>query len=102
MFFKKKGFQKIFSDDKDLQIFFSGDFHLRKTNKGLRKAYCEVSGAFQQNFNGSKHSAVLEPRTGAILEDLRPRLRPRTSKCVLEDSISVTYVWYTLLTFFFG
>ena len=44
---------------KGLQKFFSGDLHLRKTKKDLRK----VSGVFQQNFNGSKNSAVLEPRT---------------------------------------
>ena len=38
------------------------------SNCGKQKRYLqifhEVSGAFQQNFNGSKNSAVLEPRTG--------------------------------------
>ena len=40
-----------------------------------------------QNFKDSKNTAVLEPRTGNFrgLE----ALRPRTSKCVLEDSTSV-------------
>ena len=41
---------------------------------------------FQQNFNGSKNSAILEPRTGQFrgLEASKPRPKPRTSKCVLE------------------
>ena len=38
------------------------------SNCGKQKRYLqtfrEVSGVFQQNFNGSKNSAVLEPRTG--------------------------------------
>ena len=38
------------------------------SNKGKEKRYLqifrEVSGVFQQNFNCSKNSAVLEPRTG--------------------------------------
>ena len=38
------------------------------TNCGKQKRYLqifrEVSSVFQQNFNGSKNSAVLEPRTG--------------------------------------
>ena len=40
-----------------------------------------------QNFKNSKNTAVLEPRTGQYrgLE----ASRPRTSKCVLEDSTSV-------------
>ena len=60
----KKGLQKFFSGEKGLQKFFSDNFHLRKTEKGLRKFFCEVSGAFQQNFNRLKYSALLEPRTG--------------------------------------
>ena len=51
---------------KGLQNFFSGDL---------------------QNFNNSKKSTVLEPRTGQLW---RSRPRPRTSKCVLEDSTSAS------------
>ena len=36
---------------------------LRKTKKRCSQIFREVSGVFQQNFNGSKNSAVLEPRT---------------------------------------
>ena len=68
---------------------------LLKTKRFLQ-IFREVSGVFQQNFNGSKNSAVLEPRTGqfsrtkgfeAKAKDLRLRgqglqnvsSRPRTS-----------------------
>ena len=36
---------------------------LRKTKKVFAN-FRDVSGVFQQNLNGSKNSAVLEPRTG--------------------------------------
>ena len=79
----KKGLQENFSGDlqmkqkKGLQNFFSGDLQKKRN---LRKEICQaiskgrkqnrssqifrdVSGVFQQNFNGSEISAVLEPRT---------------------------------------
>ena len=56
---------------------------LRKTKKVFAN-FREVSSAFQQNFNGSKNSAVLEPRTGNFRGPKASRPRPRTSKCVLE------------------
>ena len=52
--------------------------------KRCSQMFREVSGVFQRNFNCSKNSAVLEPRTGQF-----SRPRPRTSKGVLEDSTSV-------------
>ena len=44
-------------------VFFSGDL---KRGKQIRSSqiFLKVSGVFQQNFNSSKNSAVLEPRTG--------------------------------------
>ena len=76
------------------------------SNCGKQKRYLqifrEVSGVFQQNFNGSK--IVLSSSRGQAnfwgLEASRPR--PRTSKCVLEakdvleDSTSVKYGIFTL------
>ena len=64
--------------------------------------FCNVSGVFQQNCNCSKNSAVLEPRTGqfsrtwgfeakAKAKTWPSRPRPRTWKCVLEDSTSVKH-----------
>ena len=38
-----------------------------KENKKMLQIFREVSGVFQQNFYGSKNSAVLEPRTGQFL-----------------------------------
>ena len=50
---------QVFSKKKVLKIFFSGD--LQKKN-GLEKHF----SADLQNFNRSKNSAVLEPRTGQL------------------------------------
>ena len=77
----KKVFKKVFQANS------------KKNKKRLHKNF---SGA-PQNFNSSKNSAVLEPRTGQYfrgLEALRPRprtwpSRPRTSRRALEDSVSV-------------
>ena len=84
----KKGLQTIFSSEKGLQQFFFRRFLLEKNKKRSSQIFFEVSGAFQQNFNGSKNSAVLEPRTGqfsrtwgfeAKAKDFKmcPRGRPR-------------------------
>ena len=35
--------------------------------KGSSQIFREVSGVFQQDFNGTKNGAVLEPRTGQFL-----------------------------------
>ena len=73
---KKKVFKKIFQaiSKKVFKIFFQAKkvfkklffrrFPLEENKKRSSQIICEVSGAFQQNFNGSKNSAVLKPRTG--------------------------------------
>ena len=60
----KKGFKQNFQAIKVFKIFFSGDLHLRKPKKRSSQIFRAVSGVFQQTFNGSKNSVVLEPRTG--------------------------------------
>ena len=65
-FFKqsqKKGLQEFFSCKHGLQKFFFSRFPHEENKKRSSQIFCEVSGAFQQNFNGSINSAVLEPRT---------------------------------------
>ena len=59
---KKKGLQNFFLI-KGFKKFFFRRFPIEENKKGLRK-FSAVFGVFQQNFNGSKNSAVLEPRTG--------------------------------------
>ena len=67
---KKKRYTKNFSND--LQKKRSSKNSFRRTpkeenKKDPRKFFLKFSGVFQQNFNGSKNSAVLEPRTGQFL-----------------------------------
>ena len=85
---QKKRSSKLFLGEKGLQKFFSGDLYLRKPKKRSLQIFRKVSGVFQRNFNGSK--IVLSSSRGQGnfrgLEASRPR--PRTSKCVLEDSTS--------------
>ena len=63
----KKGLQKFFQAKKDLQKFFFTRPPLTGNKKRCSQIFREVSGVFQQNFNSSKNSAVLEPRTGQFL-----------------------------------
>ena len=50
-------------------------FFLAISNCGKQKRFLQIfrefSDVFQQDFNGTKNSAVLVPRTGPIFEDLR-------------------------------
>ena len=66
---KKKVFKQI------LQAISRGGKQKRSS-----QIFREVSGVFQQNFNGSKNSAVLEPRTGQFLRTggLEPKARGLT------------------------
>ena len=64
VFSKKKVFKNYFQAKKVFKTFFCRRFPLEESKKRSSQIFCEVSGAFQQNFNGSKNSAVLEPRTG--------------------------------------
>ena len=65
---------------------------LEENKKRSSQIFREVSGVFQQNFNGLKNHTLSSSRDQGNfrgLEALRPR--PRTSKCVLEDSTSGVY-----------
>ena len=66
------------SPKKSLQSFFSGDLKKRS------------SKIFLKILTIQKNSAVLEQRTGQFSRTWPSR--PRSSKCVLEDSTSVNYV----------
>ena len=94
----KKRSSKIFSGEKGLQKFSFSQFPLEENKKRSSQIFYEVCSAFQQNFNGSKNCAVLEPMTGqfsrtsgfeAKAKDFKicPRGRPR-GQDVLEDSTS--------------
>ena len=97
IFQKKKGFLKNFQaiSKKGLQKFFSGDFHLKKTKKGLRKFTARFLALSNKILTVQK--IVLSSSRGQGnfrgLEASRPK--PRTSKSVLEakdileDSTSV-------------
>ena len=85
---KKKGVKKYFSGDEGLQKVLFRRSLLEKPKKRSSQILCKVSGVFQRNFNGSK--IVLSSSRGQgnyrVLE--ASRLRPRTSKCVLEDVLN--------------
>ena len=48
---------------KGLQKYFFRRSPLEENRKRSSQSFREVSGVFQQNFNGSTNSAVLEPKT---------------------------------------
>ena len=60
----KKRSSKLCCGEKDLKKFFFRRSPIEKNKKRLSQIFRQVSGALQQNFNGSKNTAVLEPRTG--------------------------------------
>ena len=62
----KKSLQKFFSGEKRLKKFFFRRSPIEENKKRSLQIFREVSGVFQQNFNGSKNSAVLKPRTGQL------------------------------------
>ena len=64
---QKKVSKKFFLAKKVFKKFFSGDLYLRKPTKRSLQIFRKVSGVFQRIFNGSKNSAVFEPRTGQFL-----------------------------------
>ena len=61
----------VLQKERSSKIFFRRS-SLEENKKRSSQSFREVSGVFQQNFNGSTNSAVLEPKT-AIFEDLRLR-----------------------------
>ena len=77
---------QVFSKKKGLQKFFSGDLYSMKPKKKCSQIFRKVSGIFQRNFNGSK--IVLSSSRGQGNFRGPKASRPRTSKCVLEDSTS--------------
>ena len=82
----KKVFKIFFQAKKVFKKFLSGDLYLRKPKKRSLQIFRKVSGVFQRNFNGSK--IVLSSSQGQGNFRGLEASRPRTSKCVLEDSIS--------------
>ena len=60
----KKKVLKILAGEKGLQKNFFQAISTWRKQKKSSQIFREVSGVFQQNFNSSKNSAVLEPRTG--------------------------------------
>ena len=94
VFSKKKRSSKIFfrrSQRKDLQKIFFKRSLLEETKKKVFADFPQGFWRFPTKFQRFKNSAVLEPRTGQFsrLEASRPR--PRTLKCVLEDSTSANH-----------
>ena len=87
----KEGFEKFFSSNlkkkflqakKVFKNFFSGDFHLRKTKKGLRKFSARFLAL--SNKISTVQKIVLSSSGGqGDFRELEAS-RPRTSKCVLE------------------
>ena len=59
---KKKVFKIFFQAKKVFKNFFGAISRLRKTKKGLQ-IFREIFDVFQQNFNNSKNTAVLELRS---------------------------------------
>ena len=88
----KKNFEKKFLGDlkkKVFKNFFSGDLYLRRPKKRSLQIFRNVSGVFQRNFCGSKIALFSSRGQGNFRGLEASRLRPRTSKCVLEDFTSV-------------
>ena len=102
---KKKGFQKNFSSHlkkRSSKIFFRQkrsskvffrQFLLEENKKRSSQIFCEVSGAFQQNFNSSKNSAASSRGQvnfrGFEAKDFK--MCPRGQGRVLKDSTSANY-----------
>ena len=54
--------------------------------KRSSQIFCKVSGVFQQDFNGTKNSDILQPRTGQFRGIVSSRTCPMCPRgCVLED-----------------
>ena len=81
---QKKVFKKFFQAKKVFKNFFSNNFHLRKTKKGLRKFSVRFLALSNKISTAQKIVLSLSQGQGNFLglEALRPR--PRTSKSVLE------------------
>ena len=91
IFFRQsqKSLQNFFSCKKGLQKLFFRRSLLEETKKRSLQIFRKVSGVFQRNFNGSKIVLSSSRGQGIFrgLEASRPRPRPKTSKCILEDVV---------------
>ena len=85
---KKKVFKNFFQAEKVFKNFFSGDLYLRKPKIRSLQIFRKVLGVFQRNFNGSKIVLSSSRGQGNFRGHEASRPRPRTLKCVLEDSTS--------------
>ena len=82
---KKMVFKNFFQAKEVFKKFFSGDFHLRKTKKGLRKFSARFL-AFSNKISIVQNIVLSSSRgQGNFRGPKASRPRPRTSKCVLED-----------------
>ena len=79
-----QGHRSKCSPKKSLQKFFSGNLHLRKTKKGLRKFFARFL-AFSNNISTVQKIVLFLSQGHSNFRGLEAS-RPRTSKCVLEDS----------------
>ena len=93
---QKKVFKNFFQAKKVFKKLLSGDLYLRKPKKRSLQIFCKVSGVFQRNFNGSK--IVLSSSRGQGNFRGLEASRPRTSKCVVEDSTSDENNCFCVLT----
>ena len=84
---KNKIFQIFFRRKRSSKIFFRRSL-LEETKKRSLQIFRKVSGVFQRNFNDSKIVLSSSRGQGNFRGFEASRPRPRTSKCVLEDSIS--------------
>ena len=80
---KKRSSKKFFRRKRSSNFFFRR-FPLEENKKRSSQIFCEVSGAFQQNFNVSKIVLSSSRGQGNFRGLEASRRRPRTSKCVLE------------------
>ena len=97
----KKVFKIFFQAKKVFKKFFSSDFHLRKTKKGVRKFSARFLALSNKILTVQKIVLSLSRGQGNFrgLEVSKPR--PRTSKSVLEDSTSAEYSCHRMLKFGF-
>ena len=88
---KKKGFQKFLSSNlkkRSSTIFFSGDFHLRKTKKDLRKFSARFL-ALSNKISTVQKIVLSSSRGQGNFRGLEAS-RPRTSKSVLKAKDSTS------------
>ena len=88
---QKKVLKNFYQSKKVFKKIFSGDLHLRKTKKGL----CKFSARFLAFFNkiSTVQKIALSSSRGQGNFRGLEALRPRTSKCVLEDVLAAKAVF---------